>query len=85
MFIGVVALGYQLYAMLITECHNSHKYSQKPLTNLYLEVINPLDKDTKCQKCTHTAVCKKENERYFWVSLVYAYTVIYNNRHMSTL
>ena len=48
MFIGVVALGYQLYAMLITECQNSHKYSQKPLTNLYLEVINPLDKDTKC-------------------------------------
>ena len=36
MFVGVVALRYQHHTtcvVLITECHNSHKHSQSPLTN----------------------------------------------------
>ena len=35
MFVGVVTLHYQhhmCYVVLITECHNSHKHSQSPLT-----------------------------------------------------
>ena len=33
MFLGVVALRYQHHGVLITECHNSHKHSQSPLTS----------------------------------------------------
>ena len=32
MFVGVATLRYQ-HMVLITECHNSHKNSQSPLTN----------------------------------------------------
>ena len=35
MFVGVVAFRYQHHTcvVLITECHNSHKHSQSPLTS----------------------------------------------------
>ena len=33
MFVGVVAQ-YQPVLILVTECHNSHKHSQNPLTTL---------------------------------------------------
>ena len=36
MFVGVVSLRYQHHTccvVLITECHNSHKHSQSPLTS----------------------------------------------------
>ena len=34
MFLGVMALRY----LLIDECHNSHKHSQSPLTNIVPEL-----------------------------------------------
>ena len=33
-FFGVVALHYQHHAIMVTECHNPHKHSQSPLTNV---------------------------------------------------
>ena len=42
MFVGIVALRYQLYTThgeLITECHNFQKHSQSPLTNTIVLTI----------------------------------------------
>ena len=37
MLVGVVALRYVI--VLITECHNSHKHSQSPLTTVCVDDI----------------------------------------------
>ena len=45
MFVGVVPFH---YTMLITECHNSHKYSQSPLTSFKHNKAQ----ETDIYKCT---------------------------------
>ena len=49
MFVGVVALRYQHHT---TECHNSHKRSQSPLTKQALKI----DKKVTIYKAEHVKV-----------------------------
>ena len=68
MFVGVVSLGYQqhCWAVLTTECHNSHKQSEPfDWSSAYLNVHSPL---TEKNTWFHIGIRRVESQYYNGVS-----------------